>query len=150
MKHPLPLRFALPLGVLSVLFLAPTAAAQPGAFGIGGQIGEPTGLTLKFAGRPGVDLAAEWDFDDYFFIQGHVLIAERRFPGASADVRYFYGPGLFIGERNDDTAFGLSFNAGVNYYTGPVEIFGQLTPRLRLTPDSDFDLGAAIGLRFYP
>ena len=141
-------RLLLLLGALALL--PPTAAAQPGPIGIGGQIGEPTGLTLKFAGRPALDFAAEWDFDDYFFIQGHLLLAERRFPGASADVRAFDGPGLVVGERNDDTAFGLSFNAGVSYYTGPVEIFGQLTPRLRLTPDSDFDLGAAAGLRFYP
>jgi hypothetical protein len=143
-------RLLLILGVMCAL--APAAAAQPGAFGIGGQIGEPTGLTLKFAGRPGLDLAAEWDFDDYFFVQGHLLLSERRFPGTAADVRYFYGPGLFLADRSgsDDLAFGLSFNLGVNYYTGPVEIFGQVTPRLRLTPDSDFDLGAALGLRFYP
>ena len=133
------------------LALPPPALAQPGSFGIGGQIGEPTGLTLKFAGRPGLDLAAEWDFEDYLFVQGHVLLAERRFPGTRSDVRYFYGPGVFVGARNDnDTAFGLSFNVGVNFYTGPIELFGQLTPRLRLTPDSDFDLGAAAGLRFYP
>jgi hypothetical protein len=135
----------------AVLALGPAALAQPGSFGIGGQIGEPTGLTLKFAGRPGLDLAAEWDFDDYVFVQGHVLLGERRFPGAGADVRYFYGPGLFVGARQDnDAAFGFSFNLGVSYYTGPVELFGQVTPRLRLTPDSDFDVGAALGLRFYP
>ena len=139
------------LAAVLALALAPDAHAQPGSFGIGGQIGEPTGLTLKFAGRPGFDLAAEWDFEDYVFIQGHLLLGERRFPGARADVRYFYGPGLFVGVRNDnDTAFGASFNAGVNYYTGPIELFGQITPRLRVTPDSDFDIGAALGIRFYP
>jgi hypothetical protein len=141
-------RFLLLFGALLVLL--PSAAAQPGTFGIGGQIGEPTGLTLKIAGRPALDFAAEWDFDNYFFIQGHLLLAERRFPGAAADVHYFYGPGLFVGEGSGATAFGLSFNAGVSYYTGPIEIFGQITPRVRLTPDSDFDLGAALGLRFYP
>lgn len=135
----------------ALLALTPAPLAQPGAFGIGGQIGSPTGLALKFAGRPALDFAAEWDFNDYLFLQGHLLLAERRFPGAGADVRYFYGPGLFvIAPENGDAAFGFSLNAGVSYYTGPVEIFGQLTPRLRLTPDSDFDLGAAIGLRFYP
>ena len=140
---------ALPL-FLGTCVLLPTAAAQPGGFGIGGQIGEPTGLTIKLASQPSFDFAAEWDFEDYFFLQGHLLLAERRFRGTAANLTYFYGPGLFLGERNDDTAFGLSFNAGVAYYTGPVEIFGQLTPRLRLAPDSDFDLGAALGLRFYP
>ena len=134
------------------LFLVPCAAAQPGSFGIGGQIGEPTGLTIKLhTGRTALDFAAEWDFNDFFFVQGHLLLAEPPIPGTNGDVRYFYGPGLFVGAReNNDTAFGFSFNAGVSYYTGPVEIFGQVTPRLRLTPDSDFDVGAAFGLRFYP
>lgn len=100
-------------------------------------------------GPTAFDLAAEWDFDDYVFVQAHVLLSERRFPGSP--VGYFYGPGIFIGARNNaDTAFGLSFNAAVNYYTGPIEFFGQVTPRLRLTPDSKFDVGAALGIRFYP
>ena len=137
---------------LPVLFLtvAFSVSAQPGSFGIGGQIGEPTGLTIKF--RPGpaaFDAAAEWDFNDFIFVQGHLILNERRFRGSP--VGYFYGPGLFIGARNDaDTAFGLSFNAAVNYYTGPLEFFGQVTPRLRLTPGSDFDIGGAFGIRFYP
>ena len=137
--------------LLLVLFaLALPVNAQPGGFGIGGQIGEPTGLTIKVqAGRAAFDAAAEWDFDDYIFVQGHLILSERRFQGSQ--VGYYYGPGIFIGARNNaDTAFGLSFNAGVNYYTGPIEFFGQVTPRLRLTPDSDFDIGAAFGIRFYP
>ena len=134
-----------------LLALAPAALAQPGNFGIGGQIGEPTGLALRFAGSPGLDLAAEWDFDDYVFVQGHVLLGQNRLRGVGSDVRTFWGPGLFIGAREGaDTAFGLSFNGGLSYFTGPVEIFGQLTPRLRLSPNSDFDLGAAAGIRFYP
>ncbi len=137
----------LPFLLLAVTF---SVSAQPGGFGIGGQIGEPTGLTIKVGPGPiAFDAAAEWDFDDYFFLQGHILLSERRFPGSP--VGYFYGPGLFIGDRQGgDTAFGLSFNAAVNYYTGPIEIFGQITPRLRLTPDSDFDMGWAIGIRFFP
>ncbi|SRR5690606_6045164 len=134
--------------LLSFLFAAP-AFAQ-GGFGIGGQIGEPTGLTMKFGtGRSAIDLAAEWDFDDYLFVQGHVLFAERRF--VASPVGYFYGPGVFVGAREGrDAVFGLSLNLGINYYTGPIEIFGQMTPRLQLTEETDFDLGAALGLRFYP
>ncbi len=143
---------------LALLALALPVTAQPGSFGVGGQIGEPTGLTIKF--RPGpaaFDAAAEWDFNDHIFVQGHLILSERRFQGSP--VGYYYGPGLFIGARNNadtafgnnaDTAFGLSFNAAVNYYTGPIEFFGHVTPRLRLTPGSDFDIGPAFGIRFYP
>ena len=135
---------------LALFALAIPATAQPGGFGIGGQIGEPTGLTIKVqAGPAAFDAAAEWDFDHNIFVQGHLILSERRFRGSQ--VAYYYGPGIFIHAHNNHrTRFGLSFNAAVNYYTGPIEFFGQVTPRLRLTPDSDFDLGLAFGIRFYP
>ena len=84
------------------------------------------------------------------FVQGHYLIRERPFPGGSG-IGYYYGPGLFVASAGGgDPAFGLSLNVGANYYTGPIEIFGQLTPQLLLSPETDGDLGAALGLRFYP
>ncbi len=144
---------ALLLLVLAVALGAADAQAQRrGSFGIGGQLGDPSGLALKFgSGSNSFDLAAGWDLDDYLFVQAHLLLRDRRFPGSTPGLHYFYGPGLFLGvsDRRDE-AFGFSFNAGLAYYTGPIEIFGQLTPRLALAPGTDFDLGAALGLRFYP
>lgn len=142
-----------PLAFALLLSLASAAHAQ-GSFGIGGQVGTPTGLTIKLRGASSLDFAAGWN-DDRVFLQGHYLLAERRLPASGTDLRTFYGPGLFVRIRDNDggddqTDLGLSFNAGLAVYTGPVEIFGQLTPRLRLTNETDFDLGAALGLRFYP
>ena len=151
------MRFPLALSalLLPLLLAAPDAHAQRGPFGIGGQVGDPTGLALKFAsGRSAFDLAAGWDLDDYLFVQGHLLLRERRFPGATTDLRYFYGPGLFLAARDrggdDDLAFGFNFNAGISYYVDAFEFFGQLTPRLQLVDDTDFDLGGGLGVRFYP
>lgn len=152
------MRALLSFALLVLLFLlsAPDVHAQRGTFGIGGQVGDPTGLTLKFAsGARAFDLAAGWDLDDYLYVQGHLLLRERRLPGTASDFRYFYGPGLFLSVRdtnrdNDDVNFGISFNAGLSYYFDAFEIFGQLTPRLQLVDDTDFDLGGALGIRFYP
>lgn len=137
---------------LALLALTLPATAQPGGFGIGGQIGEPTGLAIKVRTPVSTfDAAAEWDFDDYVFVQGHLILVEQRLPLPRTAVNYFYGPGLFIGGHSgEDTAFGLSGNAGVSYYSGQVEFFGQATPRLRLTPDSQLNLGIAFGIRFFP
>ena len=150
------LSFALLL--LFLLVSAPDAHAQRGSFGIGGQVGDPTGLALKFtSGARAFDLAAGWDLDDYLFVQGHLLLRERRLQGTASDFRYFYGPGLFVAfretgreDRDDDVNFGIGFNAGLSYYFDAFEIFGQLTPRLQLIDDTDFDLGGGIGIRFYP
>ena len=139
--------------VMALLFLAAGEAAaqrRGGNFGIGGQVGSPTGLTIKAGvGRGAVDFAAGWDLsDDSFFAQGHYLLAERSLSGT--ELGFFWGPGVFVGSNDDNTSFGLSLNAGINYYTGPIELFGQITPRLQLIDDTDFALGFALGLRFYP
>jgi hypothetical protein len=150
-------RLTLLLGVL----LLTTVPASGQGFGIGGQLGDPSGLSLRFGGAPAFDLAAGWNLsDNALFAQGHVLLSDRRLgrgrrSGAGAPLNLFYGPGLFVGVnersgRESDVAFGLSFNAGLSYYTGPIEIFGQLTPRLQLVDRTDFDLGWGVGLRFYP
>jgi len=141
----------LPVLALLLLTTAP-ALAQRSSFGIGGQVGDPTGLTIR-AGA--LDLAAGWNLSNNSFSgQVHYLLADRALGGAPANFRFFYGPGVFVGVRDrprdeTETALGLSLNAGLSYFAGPIEIFGQVTPRLQLVDQTDFDLGAALGLRFY-
>ena len=138
----------LSLGALAaLLFSTPAASAQ---VGIGGLIGDPTGVTVKLgAGRGG--LAVDVGLDDNLFVQVHYLVREARLRGAGADVRFLFGPGGFYQKRDGDDALGLSALVGLSAYVTPeFELFGQLTPGIRLTPDTDGDVGAAVGLRFYP
>lgn len=142
--------------VLVAALVAAPAFAQPTGLGVGGQVGDPTGITMRI-GSPGtaLDLAAGWNLgDNRFFAQLHVILAQPRLSPGAQHFRLFYGPGGFVGvrggrDRDSEAAFGASFNVGVSYYTGPIEIFGQLTPRLQLVQSTDFDLGGAIGLRYY-
>lgn len=141
-----------PLLALALLALAaPPALAQRGSTGIGAQVGRPTGVALKIpSGARAFDLAAGWDLGERIFAQGHLLLHDRRLPGTGTDLRAFYGPGLFAGARDDDVALGFSFNAGLAYHSGPLEVFGQLTPHFALVPSTRFRLGGALGVRFYP
>jgi len=146
---------------LLVLFLialaAPDARAQRGNFGIGGQVGEPTGVSLRLGAGPGaLDFQAGWNLSDNFlFAQGHYLFANNPLPTSGADVRAFYGPGVFVathgddGPGDDETAFGLSLNAGVSAFFNSLEIYGQITPRLQLVDETGFDLGGGLGARIY-
>ena len=136
------------LGALAaVLLAAPVASAQ---VGIGGLIGDPTGHTVKLgAGRGG--LAVDVGLDDNLFVQAHYIVRETRLRGAGADVRFLVGPGGFYQKRDGDDALGLSALVGLSAYVTPeFELFGQLTPGIRLTNDADGRVGAAAGLRFYP
>lgn len=143
---------------LAGLFFIATPAFAQGTFGIGGQVGDPTGLALKFGvGRGSVDAAVGWDLNDAVFGQLHYLLAENSLGSGGTDIRVFYGPGGFIEARDagpgdeEDVDAGLSFNAGLSFYPAPeFEIFGQLTPRLGLIDETDFEAGGGIGLRYYP
>lgn len=141
-----------------LLFLFVFTPVALGQTGIGGQIGDPTGITVKFGvGHGAIDLAAGWDLGEHFAAQGHYLLGENRLPTPGADLRFFYGPGAYLKVRTDDNGnddgnadAGLSFNAGLSLYpSNELEIFGQITPRLQLVDETDFDVGGALGVRFY-
>jgi hypothetical protein len=137
------------------LFFLAFGFARAQTVGIGGQFGDPSGVTLRInnAGALNYDLLAAWDFDDYFFFNLHGLWEHNLAPAPK--LNYFYGPGAFIGFRDrgrwedEDVFLGLSGTIGLNIYIQKLEIFGQVTPRLALVPGTDGDVGGGIGLRFY-
>lgn len=150
----------------ALLALIPAdAAAQsqtpPGRTGLGGQIGDPSGVTLKLYRGTGtaldrsmnvdaVDFLAAWDLDDFFFLNVHA-IHER--PIQDSPLNVFLGPGLFLGidegPGDEDVVLGVSGVFGVNFFVEQFEVFIQLTPRLSLLPDTDGSFGGGVGLRYY-
>jgi hypothetical protein len=129
-----------------------------GTVGIGGQIGDPSGLSLKFYG--GGNTFRAWDFllawdtggeREWFFVNVH---GHRERPLSGAPVNFFYGPGLFVGTSSrdgddDEVLFGVSADFGLAFEIDRFDIFGRLTPRLEVVPDTDGSLGLGVGARFY-
>lgn len=143
--------------VLIVLFAgAPQARAQSpaGNVGIGGQLGDPSGLTLKLYQRPGFayEFLGAWDLNNFIFLNAHALY-ERPIP--DSPLRYYLGPGVLVGIRegdgddDDDVVVGISGEFGVNFFVERFEVFLHLTPRLGIIPDTDGEIGGGIGLRYY-
>lgn len=132
------------LTALAVLVATP-ASAQ---LAIGGQVGDPTGLSLKFGqGSGAVILAVGWDLDESVSAEGHYVLRERRLQG-SRTASVFYGPGLFVRTGGPTDDFGVSLGVGLEADVTPeIEIYGLVSPRLRLIEETDFDLGAGLGLR---
>lgn len=130
-----------------LLFTAAPAAAQ---VGIGGLLGDPTGLTLK-AGTGQGAIVIDVNLDDAVYGQLHYLIREQRLPGTGSDIRFGFGPGVLVGEApGDETRIAISALLGLGWYLDPrFEIFGQVTPGVELTPDTDGRVGAAVGARFF-
>jgi len=146
-------------GMLAALLLlmsnVANAQRRSGGVGIGGQIGEPSGVTLKVynPGRVSYDFLAAWNLDDFFYLNVHGVYESHL--DDEGRVHFFYGPGAFIGlrdrprDQDDDVVLGISGTFGLNYLIGNAEIFGQVTPRLELVPDTEGDVGGGVGVRFY-
>ena len=143
------------LVVTSYVLTSSSAFGQAGNVGLGGQIGEPSGVTLKLYEHPGFayEFLAAWDLDDFFFLNAHVLF-ERPIP--DSPLRYYLGPGVLIGfEENqpdrdeDELVIGISGQFGVNFFVERFEVFLHLTPRLSVIPETDGEIGGGIGLRYY-
>lgn len=142
-----------------VLLSSPTALAQPAGrtLGLGGQVGGDSGLTLKSYRTDGLpfqnllqaragDVLLAWNLDGFFFVDAHLL---REEPIPDSPLQYFLGPGLFFLARDNDFVTGVSGNFGVNFFSGPFEVFLQVTPRLGLLPATSGNLGGGVGLRYY-
>lgn len=158
-SSPTPRATLLLLGTLLFLAFGGTdARAQraPGSIGLGGQIGDPSGITLKiYNGRSlSWDLLAAWDTNDFLFLNVHGVY--ERHLGQSPNVHFFYGPGAFVGIRDndrrgeeDDVVAGISGLFGLGFLIERFEIYGAVTPRLAVTPRTEGDVGAGLGFRFY-
>lgn len=148
--------------VLLFGFSVSSAHAQrtSGAVGLGGQAGEPSGITLKVynAGAPSYDVLAAWSgVNDFFFLNGHVLF-ENRISASNIDqpLEWFIGPGAFIGAfsgngaGNDGAVLGISATAGLQILLAEhFELYLQATPRFAVIPETEGDLGGGLGLRYY-
>lgn len=154
-------RYIASLAFLLGLFLtAGSVQAQrvPGAVGLGGQVGDPSGVTLKIYNPNTIsyDFLAAWDLNDFFFLNLHGLYERPLELENVSGVEYFFGPGGFVGIRDraepveDDFVFGISGRIGVNIpLEDRFEFYAQFTPRINLVPDTEGDLGGGIGVRYY-
>ncbi|MBR9919572.1 MAG: hypothetical protein GYB31_01960 [Bacteroidetes bacterium] len=141
------------------LFISPQKAySQPTSFGIGAQIGSPTGLSLHFGaqGRPSYDLLLAWDLNDYLFANLHFMYEN---PLAGNNFTWFYGPGVFAGIEGDwdgppkgldgNLYMGVSGTIGLSAYFDIFQIYLRATPRLQLLDKTAGHIGGGLGLRFY-
>lgn len=140
------------LAFLLSLFALPHAAhAQRSSNAIGGQVGDPSGVTLLLT-RPGYDyeFLAAWDLDDFLFFNAHALTEYRL--DNDYGLFLFYGPGLFVGFRDqpdDEVVAGLSASLGIALPVDRFQFYLRVVPRLSLVPSTDGDVDAALGVRYF-
>lgn len=141
----------LPLAVASYGAVA-HAQRQPGTVGVGLQVGQPSGVTLKLYRKAPVayDGTLTTDGDDYVSLRLH-RIWEHPLP--DSPLHLYVGPGLFLREERTSsslrTHLGLSTETGLNFYADRFEVFLHVTPTLRFLPRTSAEWGQSVGLRYY-
>ena len=147
------------LGLVLVVVVACAAAPLAGAspFGIGGMVGEPSGVTIKnwLGHSVAIDAALAWSFHDHDALHLHADYLWHEFgifPVDKGWLPVYYGVGARIRfEDDEDETFGIRVPVGLAYIfqARRVEIFAEFVPLLDLAPETDFDANAALGARYY-
>ena len=155
------MRRLLMIALAACLLLAPfdsaTAGSNRSGWGFGIMVGEPTGLSAKnwSGGGTAWDFGLAWSTADDSGAAAHVDYLRHRF-GVSGwdggDVAFYYGIGGRIRSRDPgDDNVGVRVPLGLDYLfdASPVDVFVELVPIMDLVPDTDFNLGLGIGVRYF-
>ncbi|HEY5948880.1 MAG TPA: hypothetical protein VIV40_25490 [Kofleriaceae bacterium] len=141
--------------VLFVVLSSGAARAENGSFGLGLILGQPTGVTgaYQISDHTAIDAAVGlgWIDDRNFYL--HVefdYFLPTLITGNSVDLSAYLGIGGFF-VSHADPAFGARapFGLSLDFKTVPLQIFGEASLLLLLTPDTDLDVRGAIGFRYY-
>ncbi len=143
--------------VFMTLFSMEAFAAEGDNLGLGVILGEPTGITGKYllSDDSAIDAGAGWQTsgDDRIHVYADYLYhINDLFDVGTGSLPLFFGAGLrFISIEDDDDEFGIRLPVGLEYIFPklPIRIFGEVVPVLDLTPDTEFDLDAGIGIRYF-
>lgn len=147
------------LCVVSILLVPAASAAGSNAdgFGLGIIVGEPTGLDAKLWLGEGSALqaAVAWSTEkntSFHFHLDYILHRFDLFDLESGRLPLYYGiGGRFRVRDNSDDDVGVRIPIGLSYMfaNDPFDLFVEVVPILDLVPDTDFDLNAAIGFRWF-
>ncbi|MFQ5603326.1 MAG: hypothetical protein ACE5HS_08675 [bacterium] len=139
-----------------VLFLNVSCFSQDQGFGLGIIVGEPTGISLKkWVGESrAFDGAVAWSFSGKNSLAIHLDYINHYFRFAKPDagkLPFYYGIGGRLKFDDGDDKLGARIPLGLNYHFEnlTLDLFVEIVPILDLIPDTEFDLNAAIGVRYF-
>lgn len=152
--------------LISFLLLATTPSKaqeqnDPGRFGLGIMIGEPTGITGKYWMNSTNALAGgvAWSFRRHenrsrsSTIYLHLDYQAHNFNLFEVEqgrMGFYYGIGGRL-RSGGDANVGVRVPLGLNYLfaNNPLEIYFEIVPVLDLMPETDLDGNGGIGIRYY-
>ena len=150
--------------IVCLLTISPflsAASPRPGRIGAGLMLGEPTGLSGKLFFDDRHALAAGLSFSfvsdsvhihtDYLI---HVSEMEGRFDGGRWSPYFGMGGIIQLADRegsDNDGRIGIRLPFGVALHLNEkaFDVFFEFVPGMGLLPETRFDIGGAIGARYF-
>ncbi len=142
---------------LMLIGFSSTAIAEKGPFGLGIVAGEPTGINAKyfFDKKNAIDGTIGWSFsgdNDFYISADYLYHIYSLIKVSKGELPLYFGVGgrvIFRENRSDKV--GVRVPVGLDYLFAdlPIDIFVEIVPVLELTPDTELDLEAGIGARFW-
>lgn len=150
--------------LLAVLIFCGTAFGMQEGVGVGLIIGEPTGFVVKkwLNGEAAIDGAIAWSFDgedslhlhgDYLLHNDTLIKDQQNQPRKTIPV--YYGLGARVkfedDKKGEDLQVGIRVPLGINFLLRehPIDFFAEIVPVMDFAPDTELDLNAAIGVRYF-
>lgn len=115
----------------------------------------PTGLTAKFwlSKEHAIDIFGSWSFnsDKFNFHADYLLHDFDKIKIDDNPMAFYYGVGVRVkDEDRDEFIVGIRMPFGVSYLLSnvPLDIYGEVAPRINVVPSTNFGLDVIIGVRF--
>jgi hypothetical protein len=144
------------LGMAGASWAAGSQAGSAGDFGVGVIAGDPTGFSAKYwlTRTRAVDMALAWDLsgsDDRLEVHAdHLWHFDLDLSRLQGRMPLYVGLGGRV-LTGHDARLGVRIPFGISYMfpRTPIELFGEITPLIDLTPDTDSTVNGGVGVRFY-
>jgi len=148
-----------------VLLATNSLAIESKKFGIGVYAGALDGITGKYMMKDNCAIAVGFGwkesgeketqiYGDYLIYKWNFIqVSEGKtalyFGGGVRNISYGDDDGKKKKEKDDE--FGLRIPVGIEYFFWKSQLgaFGEFVPVLNFTPDTEFEFGGAIGIRYF-
>lgn len=142
------------LGTLIATALAIPAAAENvgGQLGVGAMLGSPTGVTAKYWVDDMLAIDGGIGYGNAAVFYADALVNDWRLLPAiqNASTNLYAGVGPRVA-TDDGGQFALRAMVGAGFWPkqAPIELFAEIGPTFKLTPDNRVGVDGGVGLRYY-
>jgi hypothetical protein len=139
-----------------VLLFHTSSFAQSENFGLGAIIGKPTGISGKYwlNNENAIDVALGYSFENNSSINIHADYLWHIYNVFDTQITLplYYGVGgKFNAKDGNKSSLGVRGVIGLVWWPerAPLDVFFELAPVFNLIPETELDIDAAIGVRYF-